>query len=410
MKRFKEGNLTISTLLVFALIPISGLATDIYIPSLPSMANDLHVSTSQVQLSLLLFFISSGFSQLFTGAIVDSFGRYRVVLLSLIVFAAASFSIAMFPNILIFLSMRVIQGVAVSFIIISKRAFFSDVYSGDRLAHYSSLFIIIWTTAPVVSPFIGGYLQKLFGWQADFYFLGIFAIFFLVIELLFNGESLKQFQPFQARPIIQVYKDMLGTKDFTLGLIITGCCYGTVLVYAMASPFIIERSFHLSPVFTGYCALLSGVFIMLGGAVAKAMLSIPISRKIPFALGSMLLFALLIFVTGSFGPNIYLMIGLSLGLHASCSVVFNTFYAYCLMRFKNNAGTASGLTGGGMYMVNSIVSYGLVYSYHINGQTLLGAANITGVALVISMFIIFNKYMKILKKEKSAVPNLHVVA
>ncbi|WP_431217207.1 hypothetical protein ACQ86N_23335 [Puia sp. P3] len=38
MRIIKENHQGISTILAFALIPISGFATDIYIPSLPAMA------------------------------------------------------------------------------------------------------------------------------------------------------------------------------------------------------------------------------------------------------------------------------------------------------------------------------------------------------------------------------------
>ena len=57
MKFIKENHHGISTILAFALIPLSGFATDIYIPSLPSMATDLNVSNAAVQLSLLIFMI-----------------------------------------------------------------------------------------------------------------------------------------------------------------------------------------------------------------------------------------------------------------------------------------------------------------------------------------------------------------
>jgi hypothetical protein len=49
----KPKNQAISTILAFALLPLSGFATDIYIPSLPSMAADMHISSIQVQLNQL---------------------------------------------------------------------------------------------------------------------------------------------------------------------------------------------------------------------------------------------------------------------------------------------------------------------------------------------------------------------
>jgi len=58
IKPVEEGNLAIATILAFALIPLSGFATDIYLPSLPTMAADLQVGNIQVQFTLSLFLIS----------------------------------------------------------------------------------------------------------------------------------------------------------------------------------------------------------------------------------------------------------------------------------------------------------------------------------------------------------------
>jgi MFS family permease len=98
----KEKNQRISTVLAFALLPLSGFATDIYIPSLPSMGADMHISSIQVQLTLTLFLISYGTSQLFLGSILDAYGRYRFSIGALLVFIVASIVIAITHNIYIF--------------------------------------------------------------------------------------------------------------------------------------------------------------------------------------------------------------------------------------------------------------------------------------------------------------------
>lgn len=403
MKAIKDSHRGIGTILAFALIPLSGFATDIFIPSLPTMAKDLHVSTTAVQLSLVLFFISSGISQLFTGAVLDSFGRYRAGLSALAVFAAASFAIAVFPDIFVLYAMRVVQGISISLIVVGKRAFFADLYSGEKLKHYTSLFVIFWSTAPILAPFIGGYLQSIFGWKSSFYFLGGLAIAFFLLEFFFSGESLRHFHPFKVKPIVAVYAHMLGTGDFALGLVILGSCYGLVVMYGMASPFIIERVFKFSPVITGYSSLLSGVAIIIGGTIAKTLIKVPLPKKVPVAIMLMAIFSGLILLTGAFYSNIYIMVGLTMGLHISGGFVFNVIYGYCLGRFSNNTGTAAGLTGGGMYIVSSVISYGLVSLYAIRTQTILGVSNITGIALVVIAFLAFGKCRNIrLKMEADA--------
>ncbi|WP_375182178.1 MFS transporter [Chryseobacterium sp.] len=109
-----------------------------------------------------------------------------------------------------------------------------------NLKHYNSLFSNVWSTAPIVAPFIRGYLQVLFGWQSNFYLLGILTVIILLFKLRFTGESLQNFQVFKRKKIPAVYKKMLGTPDFYLGLIIIGLSYSLLVVYGMVSTFIIE--------------------------------------------------------------------------------------------------------------------------------------------------------------------------
>ncbi len=112
----KTGNIPIATVLAYVLIPLSGLATDIYLPSMPHMATGLRVSEQSVQLTLSLFLISYGLSQCIVGSLLDTFGRYRLSLVSLLLFSVSCFLIAITDNINLILAMRVVQGITVGFI------------------------------------------------------------------------------------------------------------------------------------------------------------------------------------------------------------------------------------------------------------------------------------------------------
>jgi MFS family permease len=395
MRILKENHEGFSTVLALSLIPLSGFATDIYLPSLPAMAKDLHVSASAIQLSLVLFMFSIGVSQIFIGSILDSFGRFRISIVSLALFSMTSFVIAFVPNIYVIYAMRIIQGITIAFIVVGKRAYFVDLYSGEKLKNYISLFAIIWACAPIMAPFLGGYLQSIFGWRSNFYFLGVLSLLFLILELIYSGESLKHFHPFKIRSIAQTYSGMLKTADFTLGLAIIGICFGLVVIYSLSSPFIIESVFGYSAVTTGYSSLLSGFSIMAGGIVAKSLIKEPLAKKVITALVIQIGLVFLMIFTVPFGSNIYTLIGFTIGIHMCGGFIFNIIYGYCLSRFSKNAGVASGLTGGAMYMVSSVFSYGFANLYAVKSQTLLGIANISLILVIGILFITFNRYRKV---------------
>jgi DHA1 family bicyclomycin/chloramphenicol resistance-like MFS transporter len=391
MKFIKENHHGITTVLAFALIPLSGFATDIYIPSLPAMATDLNVSNAAVQLSLLIFMVSSGSSQWFVGSLLDSFGRYRLGIAALLVFAFASFAIAMSHNINIIYVMRVIQGICVSLIVVGKRAYFMDIYSGEKLKHYTSMFSIIWATAPIAAPFLGGYLQAAFGWSSNFYFLGIATLILLVLELKYGGESLKHFHPFKMEPILKVYGSMIKTSDFSLGLVILALCYGMVIVHGMTSPFIIEHVFHHSAVVTGYCSLLSGLSIMIGGIISKSLINRPFTKKIVAALTIQAVAIIGMMISSGLGSNLYTLMAFTIVIHMVSGFVFNNLFAYCLGRFSKNAGIASGITGGSMYVLTSIFSYGIGSLLTIKTQTLLAEAYLVMALVLAIIFTLFTR-------------------
>jgi DHA1 family bicyclomycin/chloramphenicol resistance-like MFS transporter len=391
MELIKENHQRIRTILSFALIPLSGFATDIYVPSLPSMASQLNVSNSAVQLTLVLFMASSGISQLFVGSLLDSFGRFRLGVAAMIVFALASFTIALSHDIYVIYAMRILHGITVAMIVVGKRAYFVDTFSGDKLKHYTSLFSIVWATAPIVAPFLGGYLQASFGWQSNFYFLGIFTLVIVALELGYGGESLKTFHPFKLKSILEVYTGMIRTADFSVGLVILALCYSMLVVFGMTSPFIIEHVFHYSPVITGYCALLSGVALMAGGIISKTLIRQPLTKKIVVAVSLQLLFAGAMIASSGLASNLFTLMPFVLVVHLLAGFIFNNIFSYCLGRFSKNAGVASGVTGGSMYVMTSILSYGLVNIVPIRNQGLLGGADLTLAVLIYLAFALFRK-------------------
>lgn len=399
-KTIKENHQQIATWLAFALLPLSGFATDIYIPSLPTMAGVLNVSSIQVQLTLSIFLISYGVSQLFIGSVLDSFGRYKVCLVSLLIFAAASLVIALTHNIYLIYVMRVIHGLTVGAIVVAKRAYFVDVFKGDELKHYLSLFSIIWSTGPIVAPFVGGYLQTAFGWESNFYFLAGFAVVFAVLELIYSGETLVHVTEFNFRKIVNIYLEMIKTASFTLGIVMLGLAYCMVMVYNMTGPFIIEHELHFSPVIAGYSSLVLGFAWMVGGFIGKATINKPFFSRLAWNVGLQLAFVAVMILSLNFISNLYSLIFFAFIIHVGAGYTFNNYFTFCLSKFPKNAGIAGGLTGGFTYVIVSFLSYGIVSIVPAQDERNLSYSYLILILLsIIIMFFIF----KMNKKQPDSV-------
>ncbi|MBS1496963.1 MAG: MFS transporter [Bacteroidetes bacterium] len=364
----KTKNRGMANFIAMALLPLSGFATDIYLPSLPNMATSLHVGNIEVQFTLTLFLVSYGLSQLFIGSVLDSFGRYKMGMICLIIFMICCIVIANTHNIYIIYAMRILHGLTVGTIVVGKRAYFIDVFTGDTLKHYLSMFSIIWSTGPIIAPFIGGYLQQAFGWQYNFYFLAGYALLFLLLEYVYSFETLDHFYPFKLRSIAKVYANMLQTSDFILGLVMCGLAYCMVIIFNMTGPFIIEHTLHFSPIVAGYSSLLLGIAWMLGGFIGKATIAKPFYKRMVVNIFLQVCFVIIMLISSRYIGNLYTLLFFAFIIQLAAGYTFNNFFTYCLSRFPNNGGIASGLSGGMSYIVISICSSIIILFIHAKNE------------------------------------------
>lgn len=360
MSILKEKNKFIATILAFAVIPMSGLSTDIYLPSMPSMATELGLPESSIQLTLSIFLISYGLTQFFAGSVVDAFGRYRVSLISLALFVFSFLITATTKDIVVIYAMRVVQGALAGIVVVSKRAFFVDVYKGEKRKHYLSIMTIVWSVGPIIAPFIGGYLQKHFGWQSNFYVLAGYSFLLLLFEFLFSGETLKVKRPFKIDFLVKEYNMMFRAKDFFYGILMCGLSYAMVIFFNLCGAFIIEHKMGYSEVVAGYVSLVLGLAWMCGGFLGRFLIKKAFLPKIRIANYIQLALIVAMFFASFYTNTIYSLVAFAFLIHITAGFIFNNYFAYCIGRFPDSAGIAGGLTGGVAFILTSAVSYSIV--------------------------------------------------
>ncbi|WP_231940449.1 MFS transporter [Filimonas lacunae] len=352
-----EKRKKIATILAFISIPLSGFVTDIYLPSFPDMAKSLEVAEKNIQLTLTCFFLSYGISQLFVGSLLDSIGRFKPAMYALVALVLSSMVIGLTRDVRLICLLRVLQGIAVAFVVVGKRAFFVDLYTGDKLKHYLSFFTITWSLGPIVAPFLGGFLQKLFGWQSNFYFLAIYALLMLVFELIYSGETLATRKPFHITTIKKNYAMMLGNPVFLLGIITLGLAYSVVMVFNISGPFVIANSFHFSSVVIGYCTLMLGFSWMIGGIVAKRLIALEFNKKVMGAAMLQLALIVVLLAISVYSQQLWCFMLFAFIIHICSGFLYTVNFTTSLLFFPQHAGMTSGLMGGLVYLITSLASY-----------------------------------------------------
>jgi MFS transporter, DHA1 family, multidrug resistance protein len=371
-RRLRPENIFTATLIAYAIVPISGFSTDIYLPSMPSMVSALHCSPHSIQITLPLFLICYGVTQLFSGILLDSYGRYKISLAGLFIFSVSSLIIAITSQIMVIYAMRMIQGICVGFIVVACRALFVDLYEGEKRKNYISLMTVIWSVGPIVAPFVGGYLETLFGWRSSFYALSIYSILLFIAQLIYCGETLEFPIKLTVQSVFKNYKTILSAKDFIAGILILGISYALIMLFSLSSAFIIKNKFGYSAVMVGYASLIAGVAWMCGGLVGKALINRDFFSKIKNASIIQAFLIILMVVTAFYFSNVWTFILFAFAIHTTAGFIFNNYFTYCLSRFPQLAGLAGGLTGGLAYTLTAVLSYGIIALLKPESQLWLG--------------------------------------
>ncbi len=164
----KTINPILMTFLVLMIIPLSQIAVDMYLPSLPAMAKHWHVSSTSMQLSFTFYLLTLGVSQLFYGPLSDRYGRKPLLLVGLVVYLIGSLvcALSLMPNMLYM--GRALQGLGAGSMFVISNAALSDVFSGSALARRVTWNSLVWSLVPILAPAVGGFVQEYLGWQANF--------------------------------------------------------------------------------------------------------------------------------------------------------------------------------------------------------------------------------------------------
>src|ERR1700733_15155889 len=229
-----------------ALSSFGPLSMDMYLPSTPTIAANLHASQSLVQLTLSGCLAGLAVGQLVAGPVSDGLGRKRPLLVGLVAFTALSVACAAAPDIGALIVFRFLQGMAGAGGVVLSLAIVRDLYTGTELARVLGSLMLVFGLAPVLAPVIGGQILRFTSWRGVF---GVLAAIGLVLFLLaaFLPETLA-----------------------------IACGNAALITYISALPFIVEDSYHESP-------QLFSVFFMINsiGLVAMAQIGARLVQRVP---------------------------------------------------------------------------------------------------------------------------------
>ncbi|KAJ5521091.1 hypothetical protein N7463_001544 [Penicillium fimorum] len=164
----------------------SPLSASIYYPALNSIAKDLRVSPSQINLTITTYMICQGLAPMLTGSLADQAGRRPAYILCFVIYIFGNIALALQHTFPALLSLRAVQSCGSSGTVALASAVAADIITSAERGMYMGFACLGNILAPSIGPIVGGMLSKYLGWQAIFWFLTIAAgTFFMPLLLLF---------------------------------------------------------------------------------------------------------------------------------------------------------------------------------------------------------------------------------
>lgn len=222
------------------LLGLQPVATDLYLPALPALTQDLGASMSQAQLTLTAMLLAFGFSQLVWGPVSDRWGRRPVLILGMGLFALAALGSVWAASVQTLIVWRALQGVAMGAAVMGARAIVRDLYSPVDAARAMSkgltgLGVIACITAP-----LGGWLSDQWGWRMALASLAVFAALTCVLLVSRFEETLRHRNPqaLQWRVLGRTWRTIGSHPTFWAYALLTTTSYCGLFTFLAASSFV----------------------------------------------------------------------------------------------------------------------------------------------------------------------------
>lgn len=356
--------------LIVIIIPLNPLAMDLYFPSLPAMVTSLYTTKTLIQLTLTVYILGLGLSQLFYGPLSDRFGRRGIILIGTTIFLLASIACTFATDVNQLLLFRFMQGIGYGCGFVVASAIMADAFTGKKLAKISSYSAMSYSITPIIAPVIGGYIQDYIGWRANFSFMAIYALIllFLIFFLLPETNKYPDRNAMQLKSFVGGYCRMTMNPNYLGYILLMSLSYGIMIVFSIVGPFLLQKVLHLSAVEYGKIALLIGLSYLIGTTVNSHLVKIfSIYHLLMLGIGLMLISSIALVITSAMGLlSIVEIIAPTCVAILGMGFVFPNAMAGALALFPEHTGRSSALMGSFTLFGCTLIS---VITAHLHTQT-----------------------------------------
>lgn len=325
------------------------LTLEMYVPTLPLVAEAFGVGAGPAQLTVSVYLAGFAIGQLVSGPLVDVFGRRPLLLGGMVLIAAASAICIVAPSIDSLTIARFVQALAVSVGQVAGRAVIRDTHDPAGTARMLAFTMVVIGLTSAITPVAGGFLAVWLGWEVVFALHVVLALIFFVLiwrrftETIPVRESLSRQVAITRRGMVRLIADRV-FLSYTASICFM---FGSMFTFISAGAFMFVEVLGMAPAHFGFVFTAISGSLALGSFLAGS-LARRVDRRRMFVAAAVAVATISVAMAGigwAGGASIAVLIVLLGAIGFAMGFVVALGMAGALAPHPEVAGTASALIG-----------------------------------------------------------------
>ncbi len=297
---------TAMMLFVSILCAFPMMATDMYLPAVPLIKEQLNTTVALVNWTLSPFFAIISFSGLIFGPLSDRFGRKPIILVTISMYALSSLACAFSPNIWVLIISRVFQAIGCGSGMAIPAAIVKDYFPAEKKEKAFALIGALTGFVPMIAPIFGAMLLKYTEWRGIFFFMFLLSFSTLVFAFFFketNHDRSDESIPASLSKLWVVLQNL----DFARLIILFALAPIGMMGFVGISSFIFQETFGLSEMqYSIYFSVNAGISVFAALAYIRVSQIIRPLTIITLSFVLSIVSGVLTILFGEFHPALFL--------------------------------------------------------------------------------------------------------
>lgn len=275
------------TLIVFLalLAATPPLTTDMYLPSIPRIAEHWGASISTINLSLVLWFVAFSAGLIMSGIFSDRIGRKPIALYGTLGFMVASALCGAAQSPIQLILFRILQGFFAAAPSAMCLAISRDCYEGRERQKALAWIGIILLLAPMLAPFVGALLLKIASWRFIFMTQAFLGLLISSGVWFYYRETITEKEEGRIASIFQAYGRLAHNRNYVIAVLTMSLAIAPGFAFVGFSTIVYLHIYHVNDTLFALLFASNALSLMLGSVLCTKLLGFyPDDRLIAAAL------------------------------------------------------------------------------------------------------------------------------